>query len=231
MARRNAENAVRSAELEVKKNEISPPITAPDTGSGLESPHDGTDDLIGRVVGNYRIEARVGAGGMGDIYRAHDTKLDRPVALKWLPRGVAGDAERLRRFHAEARAASSLNHPHILVVHDFGDDGGRPYIVTEFVEGETLRAGLHRGSISMGQAVEIAAQVAGALAAAHERGIVHRDIKPENIMVRPDGHVKVVDFGLAKVSASGIDGMTVAPSTAPGVVMGTPRYMSPELSH
>jgi predicted ATPase len=186
------------------------------------------DDLVGRAVGQYRIEARVGAGGMGDVYRAHDTKLDRPVALKWLPRGMAGDADRLRRFHAEARAASSLNHPHILVVHDFGDDEGRPFIVTEFVEGESLRARLERGSIPVVQAVEIAAQVAGALAAAHVRGIVHRDVKPENIMLRPDGHVKVVDFGLAKVSASAIDEMAMVTSTQPGVVMGTPRYMSPE---
>jgi len=192
------------------------------------TPEGADDDLIGRVVGHYRIDARVGAGGMGDVYRAHDRKLERPVALKWLPRVMAGDADRLRRFHAEAKAASSLNHPHILVVHDFGDEDGVPFMVTEFVEGESLRARLARGSIPLAQAVEIGAQVADALAAAHARGIVHRDVKPDNIMLRPDGHVKVLDFGLAKVSAPAIDDMTMAASTLPGVVFGTPRYMSPE---
>ena len=187
-----------------------------------------TDDLIGRVVGCYRIDALVGAGGMGEVYRAHDTKLDRPVALKWLPRSMAGDAEGLRRFHTEARAASSLNHPHILVVHDFGDENGRPFIVTEFVEGETLRARLDRGPIPVAEAVDIATQVAGALAAAHARGMVHRDVKPDNIMLRPDGHVRVLDFGLAKLASPAVDTAALTVLTQPGVVMGTPRYMSPE---
>ena len=187
-----------------------------------------TDDLIGHVVGCYRIDALVGAGGMGEVYRARDTKLDRPVALKWLPRSMAGDAERLRRFHTEAKAASSLNHPHILVVHDFGDENGRPFIVTEFVEGETLRARLDRGPIPVAEAMDIATQVAGALAAAHARGIVHRDVKPDNIMLRPDGHVKVLDFGLAKLASPAVDSAALTLLTQPGVVMGTPRYMSPE---
>jgi predicted ATPase len=189
---------------------------------------DRPDELVNRVVGHYRITARLGAGGMGEVYLAVDTRLDRPVAVKWLPPGVAQDAERLRRFHAEAKAASSLNHPHILVVHDYGDDNGRPYMVTEFVEGGTLRDRLRRGPVPWAEAVDIAVQVADALAAAHARGIVHRDIKPENIMFRPEGLVKIVDFGLAKLVADAVDDVTAAGHTRPGVVMGTPRYMSPE---
>ena len=127
------------------------------------------DELTGRAAGSYRIVAWIGAGGMGDVYRAHDTKLDRPVALKLLPPRVADDAERLRRFHAEARAASSLNHPNILVIHDFGDLDARPYIVSELVEGETLRRRLDRGAIPVREAVGITMQIASALAAAHAR--------------------------------------------------------------
>ena len=165
----------------------------------------GSNDLVGQVVGRYRIDARVGAGGMGEVYRAHDIVLDRPVALKCLLQTTGSDATRLRRFQLEAKAASSLNHPHILIVHDFGDAGGTPFIVTEFVEGETLRARLDRGPIAAAEAVEIARQITDALAAAHARGIVHRDIKPENIMLRPDGHVKVLDFGLAKLASPLVD--------------------------
>jgi predicted ATPase len=187
-----------------------------------------SDELVNRVVGRYRITARLGAGGMGEVYLAVDTRLDRPVALKWLPLSVAEDPERLRRFHIEAKAASALNHPHILVVHDYGDDNGRPYMVTEFVDGVTLRDRLRRGSVPWTEAADIAIQVADALAAAHDRGIVHRDIKPENIMLRPEGLVKVVDFGLAKLVAGDADDMAVVGPTRPGVVMGTPPYMSPE---
>src|SRR5499427_3636232 len=141
-------------------------------------------DLAGRTAGPYRFVARIGAGGMGEVYSAHDSRLDRPVAIKLLSASAKDDADRLRRFHAEARAASSLNHPHILVVHDFGDLDGRPFIVTELVEGETLRRRLERTSIPLPTALDIATQTASALSAAHARGIVHRDIKPENIMVR-----------------------------------------------
>ena len=188
------------------------------------------EDLSGRTAGTYRIEARIGAGGMGEVYRAHDAKLDRPVALKLLSADVAQDPERLRRFRSEARAASSLNHPHILIIHDFGELESRPFIITELVEGETLRQRLEGGPVPLRDAIDIAAQVAGALSAAHARGIVHRDIKPENIMVRPDGYVKVLDFGLAKLmvpeaSAEQAESML---RTEPGVVLGTPRYMSPE---
>ena len=129
---------------------------------------------IGEQVGQYRVLARLGEGGMGEVYRAHDPHLDRTVALKALPRAMAQDPERLRRFEAEAKAASSLNHPHILVVHDFGEAEGSLFIVTEFVEGETLRARLDRGPIPIGEAVGIAVQVAEALAAAHARAIVHQ---------------------------------------------------------
>jgi TolB-like protein len=204
-------------------------------GTFLETPATvlldaGRGDLSGRSVDSYQLVSRVGAGGMGEVYLAHDTKLDRPVALKFLSPELAADRTRLRRFHQEARAASSLNHPHIIVVHDFGELDGRPYMVTEFIEGETLRQTLRRGALPMHDVVDIGVQLAGALAAAHARGLVHRDIKPENVMVRRDGYVKVLDFGLAKFA-------TVTPSsdqggveshTQPGMVIGTPRYMSPE---
>ena len=204
-------------------------------GTFLETPavvllDTGREDLSGRSVDSYRLVSRLGAGGMGEVYLAHDTKLDRPVALKLLSPDLAADRTRLRRFHQEARAASSLNHPHIIVVHDFGELDGRPYLVTEFIEGETLRDRLQQGRLPIGDVVDIGLQMAGALAAAHARGLVHRDIKPENVMVRRDGYVKVLDFGLAKLA-------TVTPSsdqggvesrTQPGLVIGTPRYMSPE---
>jgi serine/threonine protein kinase/tetratricopeptide (TPR) repeat protein len=188
------------------------------------------DHLSGRTVSSYRVLSRLGAGGMGEVYLAHDAKLDRPVALKFLAPELAADHDRLRRFHQEARAASSLNHPHIVVVHDFGELDGRPYMVTEYIEGETLRHRLRQGPLPMRDVVEIGIQIAGALASAHARSLVHRDIKPENVMVRPDGYVKVLDFGLAKLatvtrSPDQVDGQT---PTHPGMVMGTPRYMSPE---
>jgi serine/threonine protein kinase len=187
-------------------------------------------DLSGRVIGSYRLLSRLGAGGMGEVYLAHDLKLDRPVALKFLSPELAGDRDRLRRFHQEGRAASSLNHPHIVVVHDFGELDGRPYMVTEFVEGESLRQRLQRGPLPLRDVVEIGVQVAGALAAAHERGLVHRDVKPDNIMVRPDGYAKVLDFGIAKRATAerAPGGAPPETGTMPGMVIGTPRYMSPE---
>jgi predicted ATPase len=188
-----------------------------------------SDELGGRLIGTYRVESRIGRGGMGDVYRAHDTRLDRPVALKLLSSGFSGDAERMRRFQSEVRAASSLNHPHILVVHDLGDVDGRPFMVTELVEGQTLRERLAAGPLTMRDTLAIAAQIASALSAAHGRAIVHRDIKPENIMVRPDGYVKVLDFGLAKLAPAGPPGEGATGAfTNPGMVMGTPQYMSPE---
>jgi len=182
---------------------------------------------VGRTVGNYAIEARLGAGGMGEVFRARDLRLDRAVAIKLLPADVS-DPERLRRFQLEARAASALNHPHILVIHDVGDLDGRPFIVTELVEGQTLRGKIAGQPVSVREAIDIGVQVANALAAAHASGIVHRDIKPENIMIRPDGVLKVLDFGLAKLPLRGSvqDATTLA--TSPGALMGTPEYMSPE---
>jgi non-specific serine/threonine protein kinase len=184
--------------------------------------------VIGRTIGSYQIVARIGAGGMGEVYAARDANLDRPVALKLLPADAAADPERLRRFHTEARAASSLNHPHILVVHDFGEVDGRPFIVTELVDGRTIRDMLRTHAFGVEEAVAIVSQVALALEAAHARGVVHRDVKPENVMLRPDGFVKVLDFGLAKlVEARPADAETAMHTTA-GAVLGTPRYMSPE---
>ena len=188
-----------------------------------------TDDLIGRTVGTYRIVSLVGAGGMGAVYKAHDAKLDREVALKLLPREVASDPDRLRRFDAEAHAASSLSHPNILVIHDFGELDGRPFIVSEFVDGETLRQRLDRGPVPILDAVAIAVQIAGALSAAHARAIVHRDVKPENVMLRPDGYVKVLDFGIAKlIPAPALETAVPTLATQAGMLMGTPYYMSPE---
>ena len=176
------------------------------------------------------LVSRLGAGGMGEVYLAHDAKLDRPVALKFLSPDLAVDRDRLRRFHQEARAASSLNHPHIVVVHDFGEVDDRPYLVTEFIEGETLRHRLQQGPLAMRDVVDVGVQLASALAAAHARGLVHRDIKPENIMLRPDGYAKVLDFGLAKLAAAtgSADPAHRESRTQPGMVVGTPHYMSPE---
>jgi serine/threonine protein kinase len=188
------------------------------------------EDLSGRVVDSYQLVSRLGTGGMGEVYLAHDAKLDRPVALKFLSPDLAVDRDRLRRFHQEARAASSLNHPHILVVHDFGEVDARPYIVTEFIEGETLRHRLLHGPLAMRDVAEVGVQLASALAAAHARGLVHRDIKPENIMLRPDGYVKVLDFGLAKLASTTGSADPARPEkrTQTGMVIGTPQYMSPE---
>src|SRR5215510_11058990 len=190
--------------------------------------------LIGRELANYKIVSLLGRGGMGEVYLAEDKRLHRKVALKLLPARFTNDAERVRRFVREASAASATNHPNILTIHEIGDAEGAHYIVSEFVEGQTLRALIERGRLGVSEAMAIAEQVADALSVAHEAGIIHRDIKPENVMVRPDGLVKVLDFGLAKLTephtpkidtrASNIAGA----STGSGVVMGTPRYMSPE---
>jgi serine/threonine-protein kinase len=185
------------------------------------------EDMIGTRLGAYLIEARLGAGGMGEVYLARDSKLDRPVALKLLSSRIT-DPERFRRFRQEAHAASALNHPNILVIHDIGDQDGRPFMVTEYVEGQTLRQRM-QSPLPLASAIDVALQVGHALAAAHARGIVHRDVKPENVMLRPDGYVKVLDFGLAKLIAESTPGAgRSTPHTTPGAVMGTPQYMSPE---
>ncbi len=189
----------------------------------------------GTLFGRYEIRSPLGAGGMGEVYLAWDTQLERPVALKILPAEVAFDQRRMRRFIQEAKAASALNHPNILTIYEIGQAGSAHFIATEFIDGETLRASLASSArMEMGGVLDIATQVASALAAAHAAGIVHRDIKPENIMLRQDGYVKVLDFGLAKLTAKSSARPTVDSDastlieTEPGVVFGTAQYMSPE---
>ena len=187
----------------------------------------------GSRLGPYEIVSPLGAGGMGEVYRALDTRLHREVAVKVLPASYSQDPDRLRRFEQEARAASAINHPNILTVHDVGQHDGAPYVVTELLEGETLRGRMAAGGLSPRRALEHALQIAHGLAAAHERGIVHRDLKPENIFATRDGRVKILDFGLAKLTetttaASQTSLPTAAPATDPGVVLGTMGYMSPE---
>ena len=189
---------------------------------------------IGSLLNHYRIVSLIGAGGMGEVYLAEDTRLGRRVAVKILPEDVNRDKTRLQRFEQEARAASALNHPNILTVFEFGDEKGLHFLATEFIEGKTLRDEINGGELSIAAALSIAEQVAFALSAAHSAGIVHRDLKPENIMVRSDGIVKVLDFGLAKLLQDGV-GQTDPEAatralvrTDPGAVMGTAAYMSPE---
>ncbi|HEX8843259.1 MAG TPA: protein kinase [Pyrinomonadaceae bacterium] len=185
----------------------------------------------GTHLGRYEIRSPIGAGGMGEVYLAHDAQLDRPVALKILPADVTKDEDRLRRFQQEARATSALNHPNILTIYEIGQTEGTHFIATEFVDGTTLRERTSRTRLKVDEALDLSLQVASALAAAHEAGVVHRDIKPENIMIRKDGYVKVLDFGLAKLTeqraASGPNALTLA-DTGPGIVIGTVTYMSPE---
>ena len=205
--------------------------------------------LSGQRINHYQIETLLGAGGMGEVYLARDTVLGRAVALKFLPVGFGGAAEPLRRFEQEARAASALNHPNILVIYEIGQVAGGPYaqrhfIASEYIEGQTLRARLRAGALDAAQTLNLAVQLASALAAAHAAGIIHRDLKPENIIVKPDGLVKLLDFGIAKLSAKDEGGgmkdevgqSLVHPSpfiphpslTKAGVIVGTASYMSPE---
>jgi eukaryotic-like serine/threonine-protein kinase len=188
----------------------------------------------GARLGAYEVLAPLGAGGMGEVYRARDDRLRRDVAVKVLPESVAQDTDRLRRFEQEAFAASALNHPNILTIHDTGSEAGSPFVVFELLEGQTLRERLAAGPLPEGQAIEYAVQIANGMAAAHEKGIVHRDLKPENIFVTRDGLVKILDFGLAKLTnpersdEPPTEAPTATAGTQPGVVMGTIGYMSPE---
>ncbi len=189
--------------------------------------------VAGSRLGVYEISALLGAGGMGEVYRAKDTRLDREVAIKVLPADFATDADRLRRFEQEARATSALNHPNILTVYDIGTHEGQPYIVAELLEGEELRAQMEDGAIAPKKAIEYAQQIASGLAAAHAKGITHRDLKPENLFVTKDERVKILDFGLAKLRpqpaiSAGSEVQTQKKITDPGTVMGTVGYMSPE---
>ncbi|HYX21876.1 MAG TPA: protein kinase, partial [Thermoanaerobaculia bacterium] len=184
----------------------------------------------GSRLGPYEILSSIGAGGMGEVYRARDPRLGRDVAVKVLPASFSSDPDRLKRFEQEARAAGILNHPNITAVHDLGTHDGAPYVVQELLEGETLRAELSGGRFSPRKAIEYAVQLAQGLAAAHEKGIVHRDLKPENVFVTKDGRVKILDFGLAKLTetAASANATNLPTATEPGVVMGTIGYMSPE---
>ena len=195
--------------------------------------------MIGETVSRYRIEAQLGAGGMGVVYRAHDIQLGRDVALKFLPPRLLADEAALRRFRREAELASSLNHPNICIVHDVDQHDGRPFIVMELCHGQSAKQLLKQGPVPVAQAVDLAMQMAGALDAAHQRGIVHRDIKPANLFVSPSGQLKVLDFGLAKLSEA--DELPASPTddtdrgadeatelTRPGMALGTVAYMSPE---
>ena len=204
--------------------EVAPELLTNDTAGAL----------VGESIGHYRIESLIGVGGMGEVYLARDELLGRKVALKFLPESLTANEAQLNRLEHEARTASALNHPNILTVHEIGVDGRRHFIATEFIEGETLRAVLARGKLDLRDALNIAIQVGSALAAAHKSGILHRDIKPENIMLRPDAYVKVLDFGIAKLSeqkeAPSQAGMRINAGfqTASGLIFGTAHYMSPE---
>ncbi|HEY2823586.1 MAG TPA: protein kinase [Candidatus Acidoferrum sp.] len=185
----------------------------------------------GTKLGPYEIQSQIGAGGMGEVYRARDSRLGREVAIKILPESFAQDAERLRRFEQESHAVAALNHPNILAIYDVGTRDTAPYLVSELLEGESLRAVLEKGPIPQRKAIEYAVQIANGLAAAHDKGIVHRDLKPDNLFICRDGRVKILDFGLAKLSTKetpGVDGATMTQHTAAGVVMGTASYMAPE---
>jgi len=186
----------------------------------------------GTKLGPYDIQSLLGSGGMGEVYRARDARLDRIVAIKVLPKSYSEDGERLQRFMQEARAAAALNHPNILSIFDIGEERGAPYIVSELLEGQTLRERIRSGPLASRKAIDYALQVARGLAAAHSKGIVHRDLKPENLFLTHDDRVKILDFGLAKLTRPetdpDADAATVQVNTEPGQVMGTAGYMSPE---
>ena len=210
--------------IEVPAFEVAPELVTNDRAGAL----------VGKLIGHYRIESLIGVGGMGEVFLARDEQLGRKAALKLLPEHLTADEAQLSRFKAEARSASALNHPNILTVYEIGSEGNVRFIATEFIEGVTLRALLADEKMNLRTALEIAVQVASALTAAHEAGVVHRDIKPENIMLRPDGYVKVLDFGIAKLTEEGPArehhelATTSGLQTRPGLVLGTGRYMSPE---
>ncbi|MBC8646228.1 MAG: serine/threonine protein kinase, partial [Thermoanaerobaculia bacterium] len=188
----------------------------------------------GHRVGSFEIVAPLGAGGMGEVYRARDQRLGRDVALKFLPPGMTADQERLARFDREARLLASLSHPNIGVIHGLEDSDGVPCLVLELIPGETLAERIAAGPLSLEEAVGVCRQIARALEAAHQNGVLHRDLKPANIKITPDGTVKVLDFGLAKTfSAEGSSGVSHSPTittggTRDGVLLGTAAYMSPE---
>ena len=188
--------------------------------------------MIGRRIGSYEIVAKLGEGGMGEVYRARDHKLERNVAIKILPSSLAGDAAALGRFEREAKAVAALSHPNILAIHDFGTDGATAYAVMELLEGQTLRERLDAGPLPVRKTIEMALQIAHGLAAAHAKGLIHRDLKPANVFVASNGQVKILDFGLAKalvVDSDASETIAARPDdTSPGTIVGTVGYMSPE---
>src|ERR1700733_3894749 len=185
-----------------------------------------------QFIDHYEVVSLIGSGGMGEVYRARDTRLNRDVAIKVLPGLSTAEGDRLRRFEQEARAAAALNHPNILAVYQMGLHQGAPYLVSELLQGETLRERLKRGPLPIRKVVDYGIQIARGLAAAHEKGIVHRDLKPENLFVCGDGQIKILDFGLAKLMQRPLDPegteLTQMSDTEPGMVMGTAGYMAPE---
>ena len=203
------------------------------TGSALEITagqlaHQRDQSVAGRTVGHYRLQRALGAGGMGEVYLAIDDRTDRKVALKLLPDYFNNEPQRVHRFQQEARAVLALNHPGIVTTYEVGEVDGMSFIATEFIEGETLRQVLAQGKLTTREALDLITQIANALAAAHDAGVVHRDIKPENIMLRPDGYVKVLDFGVAKFNGLTASLQADPNTTSPGMLIGTAKYMSPE---
>jgi serine/threonine protein kinase/tetratricopeptide (TPR) repeat protein len=192
------------------------------------------ESMVGQHIGPYEVVSRIGTGGMGEIYLAKDARLGRKIALKLLPSLFTREPDRLRRFRQEARAVSALNHPNILTIHEIGQQDDAHFIATEYIEGQTLRERMANSSMKLLEVLDVAIQVASALAAAHKAGIVHRDVKPENVMLRADGYVKVLDFGIAKLTEKPSEGVpsnsdaATLVRTEPGMVMGTVTYMSPE---